>query len=184
MSDIKNFILCSKSELKRSAIDKVLCEEHDNFSLEIEKGKSTETPQPFGIDNTISCGKSRLIDYEDNSKIQISVENGIIYNEYGFIMDICYVAMGDENGTLYDNSETIMDTAIYVPNGVTAHKVLKKKGSTSNGKGYKSTIGEYLAKRHCVPKDNWMKHLCNQPREEQIEKAFKCALNKWKAAQK
>jgi hypothetical protein len=147
----KIFVLHSESEYKYVALNSKLMEQ--NIELEKVNGYDTETPQPFGKDNIRTCARIRIGD-ESSSKINVGIENGLMFNNYGFLIDVCYVVLMDENGNYYDNYNELLDTAILVPDRLTVYQKLLFNGSTKNGLGYKTTVGEYFSNKYSVPKNN------------------------------
>lgn len=176
MSQVKNnFVLCSTSDIKYLALKcnfTIFNDDNLSKSVDIDNG----TPQPFGKDN-IKFSARRRIETKLETNIMIAIENGLMFNDYGFLIDVCYIVILD-NETYYDNYEEMLDTAVLVPDGKELYEKIHKEGPI-NSFGYGTTIGELLSNKYSVPKNDWMGYLCSYPREKQIITAFKCTLKKW-----
>ena len=166
------FVLCSKSLLKKKALLNSNDEVFGPFDVHSIEGNKTETEQPFTIENTFKCARKR-IEGIDNHRFVIAIENGIFRNKYGFLQDICAIVIKDnETNRIFDNKENILNTAIMIPDAEILFNEIEKAGKSDNDLGYKLTFGELLSKKYEVPHNNWMKDLCNFPRERQIKIAF------------
>jgi len=168
MSHQPTFVLTSKSKLKYNALMG-----NNPFELSTVAGTDTETPQPFGIDNTFICAIKRMENVNEYNYV-ISIENGAFQNKYKILQDICAVVIKDcVNNTYYDNKDEILKTAIVIPFCTNHDKI-----TTNNGLGLTKTFGNILAKKYNVPHNDWMNYLCNFPRERQIKIAFSSILRK------
>lgn len=173
-----NFILCSKSKLKKNILKNSFIELFNNYKLTTTKGNDTGTEQPYGIINTFKCAIKRLKNIK-NYSYAISIENGIFKNEYGFLQDICAIVIKDcKLNHYYDNRNDILNTAIIVPDGEKIFEKVRKSGLSNNKRGYNETFGKHLCYKYNVPHNNWMEPLCNFSRKRQIEIGFKYVLTK------
>lgn len=140
--------------------------------------KETNVPQPFGKDNIRSCCRIKMSDSVDKKyDYQIAIENGIIFNNYGLLIDVCYVCLMSKDGIYYNNYKTLLNTAVLVPDGESIYKEIHKEGALESGLGYLTTVGELLSKKYCVPRYNWMEHLCCHSKEMQILVGLKDAYD-------
>jgi hypothetical protein len=171
-----NFVLCSKSKLKKNVLKNSFVELFNNYKLTTIKGNNTGTEQPFGIINTFKCAKMRLKNV-NNYSYAISIENGVFKNEYGFLQDICAIVVKDcKFNYYYDNKNDILNTAIMIPDSEKMFEEIKKSGLSNNKRGYNKTFGKLLSEIYNVPHNNWMEPLCNFSRKRQIEIGFKYVL--------
>ena len=170
------FVLTSKSKLKYNALAKNNpFELFLHYPLDTVVGNDTETPQPFGIDNTFTCAVKRMANIKSHRYV-ISIENGVFLSN-GVCKDVCMVVVHDtKTKKYYSNRDQISKTAIVVPEGPIAYnyEISKKKAET--GLGFTKTFGSYFAKEFGVPHNDWMKYLCDFPRERQIKIAFLTVL--------
>ena len=72
-----------------------------------------------------------------------------------------------ETGRLFSNRKDIHRTFIKIKDGNDYFDTIKDDVSVT-GLGFNTTIGFLLGKKYKIPKNNWMKHLNNFPREKQI----------------
>jgi len=130
-------------------------------------GNDTGTEQPFGIDETFECAKKRFMN-DCDMRFLISIENGIFRDDNGDVIDFCAVLMKDEEtGRLFSNRKHIHSTFIKITDGNDYFDMIKDDVAET-GLGFTKTIGFLLGKKYKIPKNNWMKHLNNFPREKQI----------------
>ena len=164
-----NMILFSKSELKLQAVNSYI-DQYGMNCTEALHNTTTDTEQPFGVDNTYACAMQRFTS-DKSSRFLISIENGI-YVVDDIVKDMCVVIIKDNvTGKTYDNKDMINETSIEVPEGdILLEKAQESK--SDSGLGFNVTLGSMLAKKHKVPKNNWMGHMTGTSRSKQIEIAL------------
>lgn len=169
------FVLTSKSKLKYNALVKNNpFELFLHYPLDTIVGNDTETPQPFGIDNTFTCAVKRMANIKSHRYV-ISIENGVFLGGCTY-KDICMVVIHDtKTKKYYSNRDQISKTAAVVIEGQSAYEELSKK-KAKTGLGFTKTFGSYFAREFKVPHNDWMKDLCGFPRERQIKIAFLSVL--------
>ena len=169
------FVLTSKSKLKYNALVKNNpFELFLHYPLDTIVGNDTETPQPFGIDNTFTCAVKRMANIKSHRYV-ISIENGVFLGGCTY-KDICMVVIHDtKTKKYYSNRDQISKTAAVVIEGQSAYEEISKK-KAKTGLGFTKTFGSYFAREFGVPHNDWMKDLCDFPRERQIKIAFLSVL--------
>jgi len=169
------FVLTSKSKLKYDSLVKNNpFELFLHYPLDTIVGNDTETPQPFGIDNTFTCAVKRMTNIKSHRYV-ISIENGVFLGGCTY-KDICMVVIHDtKTKKYYSNRDQISKTAVVVIEGKTAYDELSEK-KAKTGLGFTKTFGSYFAREFGVPHNDWMKDLCGFPRERQIKIAFLSVL--------